>query len=195
MSLLLLAGCLCVWVPSSAETVMWVSTKTGRNLNVRSAKEQTADTKIGSLPNGTQVTVLSIADGWAEIVYQPLPADGHAYVRADLLSDQAPARYASTGVPIFRPDALVYSSSTVTDLNSSFSAMKFVDPYDVTIVPDTLTGTVRLSWAPSTNSSVAAFLSSGSVVSVLAAGDAWLMVLDPVSGKIGYVPVKFTKQP
>ncbi len=194
MSLLILTGCLCIWIPSSAETAMWVSTKSGRNLNVRSAKEQTAETKIGSLPNGTQVSVLGIADGWAEIVYQPLPAGGHAYVRADLLSDHAPARYGSTGVPSSLTDTPVYSSTTVADLNSRYSAMNFVDPYDVTIIADTLTGTVRLSWAPSTNSSAAAFLNSGSVVSVLAEGDTWLMVLDPVSGKIGYVPVKFTKQ-
>ncbi len=195
LSLLMIAGCLCIWAPSSAETVMWVKTKTGRNLNVRSSKDQFVDNKIGSLPNGTQVTVLNVSDGWAEIDYQPLPVNVHAYVRANLLTDQAPARYVSTGTVSSLPSSKIYSSSTVADLNSQYSAMMPVDPYEVTIVPDTLTGTVRLSWAPSTNSSAAAFLSAGSSVSVLSASDSWLMALDPVSGRIGFVPVKFTKQP
>ncbi len=197
LALLFSAGCLCAWASASGETVMWVSTKTGRNLNVRSAKVVSTDTKIGSLPNGTAISVLSMQDGWAEIVYQPAGASAPispAYVQADLLSETPPAKY-SSGTVSTLPEGLAYSSTTVSELNNQFAAMRRVDAYDVVIVPDTQTGTVRLSWGPSTNSTAAAFLPAGFQVSVLATNGTWLMVYDPNSGRIGYVPEKYTALP
>ncbi len=196
LAFILAALCVLAALPASADTTMWVQTKTGRVLNVRSAKVVSKETKIGALPNGSAVTVLKVEDGWAEIVYQPAGASAPispAYVQADLLTDTAPVKYNAAAASL--PSPLVYESATVSELNNQFVTMQYVDSYDVLVTPDTQTGVVRLSWGPSGKAAAVTFLASGTQVTVLASGGAWLMVMEPGSGKIGFVPAKYTAAP
>ena len=72
-------------VAFAAGKVMYVNTENGGSLNIRSTPDPRGR-RLGSLPNGTKVTVLSEADGWSEITYR----NGSAYVRSAFLSAQAP---------------------------------------------------------------------------------------------------------
>ena len=69
----------------AAGKVMYVNTENGGSLNVRSTPDPKGR-RLGSLPNGTAVTVLSQEDDWSEITYR----QGSAYVRSAFLSAKPP---------------------------------------------------------------------------------------------------------
>ena len=188
LALSLVLGCLCI-VGASADIQTWyVKTGNGKTLNVRNI--QTGEV-IGKLPYGAQVGVEYFSGDWAIIVYGG--AYGDAKVKKSFLVNYKPAPYAG---PTNNQGKVLADSSlgseTVAGLNKQYSAMKYVDSYIVKVVPDTRTGTARLRWAPSKNSTLVSLVPAGYQLNVLAANSNWLMVEDPATGKIAYIATKYT---
>jgi hypothetical protein len=83
-------------------------------------------------------------------------------------------------------------SETVEGMNKQYSIMKYVQSYTVITVPANRTGTVNLRWGPSKNTNLVAKVPADYELTVLAESKNWLLVNDPLTGKISYVARKFT---
>ena len=189
LALMLAAGCLCVLATAGAETETWyVKTGNGKALNVRDLQ---TEEKIGLLPYGAAVEVEFFNQShWAIILW----GDGEAKVKEEFLVKKNPGKYDG---PVDEDGNVLtdsmLGSETVEGLNKQYSALRYVDSsYTVKVVPDTRTGTARLRWAPSKNSTLIALLPANYELTVIAASSNWLMVQDPGSGKIGFIATKFS---
>ena len=188
LALMVAAGCLCTIVFASAEVETWyVKTANGKGLNVRNA---TTGEKIAVLPYGQKVGVDHFDNEWAYIIWG---AADNAKVMKKFLVSKDPGKY--QGPTNENGDVLtdsVLGSETVEGLNKQYAALKYVSAYTVLVVPDTRTGTARLRWAPSKNSTLVAQLPANYELTVLAASRDWLMGQDPTTGKIGFIAAKYT---
>jgi hypothetical protein len=189
LALMLAVGCLCAAVSANADLETWyVKTDNGKGLNVRDVN---TGEKIGVLAYGSPVAVEFFnKDHWAIIMWGSY---GEAKVMEKYLVKKDPGKY--VGPTDDKGNVLtdtVLGSETVDGLNKQYSTMKYVAEYNVKVVPDTRTGTARLRWAPTKNSTLIAQLPANYELVVLAANSNWLMVQDPASGKIGYIAAKYT---
>ena len=177
---------------ASADTETWyVKTGNGKSLNVRDPNTLEV---IGTLPYGSSVQVEFFdQNGWAVIIWGSY---GEARVKASFLVSSKPGKYQgsssdSDNTQVLSDSAL--GSETVEGMNKQYSTMKYVSsPYSVKVVPDTRTGTARLRWGPSKNSTLVTQLPANYELNVLASNSSWLMVEDPATGRIGYIAAKYT---
>ncbi len=186
LALMLAVGCLGVFGTASAWETWYVKTGNGGALNVRDVNTQEV---IGSLPYGSQVGVQSYQGDFAVIIWGGV---GDALVKAKYLVDYDPGPYKGNGGGGTTMKESALGATTVSGLNKQYESMQYVTSYTVRVNPDTKTGTARLRWAPSKNSTLVALLPSGYELTVLAANSSWLMVQDPTTNKIGYIAVKYT---
>ena len=182
---------LCALGTASAAPETWyVKTPNGGTLNVRDMYDP--EIVIGKLPYGEKVTVEYFDKPWAVIVYG---SHGSAFVADSFLVKKNPGKYNGDSKTDNKGTVLtdsVLGSQTVEGLNKQYATMKYVAAYSVKVVPDTKTGTARLRWAPSKNSTLIALLPANYELTVLAANNSWLMVQDPANGRIGYIATKYT---
>ena len=188
LALSLMLGCLCI-VSASADIETWyVKTGNGKTLNVRNIQTGEA---IGKLPYGAQVGVEYFEGEWAIIVWGG--AYGEAKVMSSFLVNYKPEPFPG---PMDQQGNILSDSAlgseTVEGLNKQFTSMKYVESYTVSVVPDTRTGTARLRWAPSKNSTLVSLVPAGYQLTVLAANSNWLMVEDPGTQKIAFIATKYT---
>ncbi len=176
---------------AAAAQTMWVKTPNGKTVNVRADQFGTV---IGRLPYRATVDVIDEEDIWYIVNFNGT----QGYIKEAFLSETDPGPFkggsgsGSSSEPVFKDSAL--GSQTVDGLNKQYSTMNYVTPYTVRILPDTKTGTARLRWAPSKNSTLLTLLPANYELTVLASNKNWLLVQDPASGSIGYIAVKFTYQ-
>ncbi len=187
LALMIAVGCLGLFGTASAWEKWYVKTENGGALNVRDINTREV---IGSLPYGSQVGVQSYRGDYAVIIWGGV---GDALVKTKYLVQSDPGPYKKKeggGGTTMKESAL--GATTVDGLNKQYDAMIFVTSYTVRVNPDTKTGTARLRWAPSKNSSLMSLLPAGYELTVLAANSSWLMVQDPFTGKVGFIAVKYT---
>ncbi len=186
LALALLLGCLSTAALAGGIETWYVKTGNGRTLNVR---DITTGQVIGSLPYRGTCGVTEWHGQWAYIVWGGI---GDAKVMAKFLVREDPGPFKGNTEPtVFTDSAL--GSTTVDGLNKQYSSMQSVTPYSVYVNPDTKSGTARMRWAPSKNSTLLALLPANYELKVLAANQNWLMVQDPATQKIGFIAVKFTR--
>ncbi len=172
-------------VPATAavlEKDMYVYTKNGKNLYVRSSMS-TADSSniIGSLRYGTKVhTYGGNFNGWTMIDY----GDGDAYVMYRFLTDTYPGPYNPSPAPA---PADTRSATTVAQLNTLVASATAVEPYTVTVRPTRASGWAYLRWFPSRNSDAIATYGANHELTVLAILKDWYQVSDPDTGKVGFI--------
>ena len=189
MALVIATGCLCVFGASAEEIETWyVKTGNGKTLNVRDVYSGEV---IGRLNYGTPVGVSQFIGDWAIIVYGSY---GDAKVMKKFLVKNDPGKYVGPqdedGTVLKDSDL---GSETVDGLNKQYKIMVYVDePYSVVAVPTTRTGTVNLRWGPSKNTNLVAMVPADYELTVLAESKNWLLVSDPLTGKISYVARKYT---
>ncbi len=164
--------CLMIPVFASAENnqspiAMWVNCAHGKTLNLRAAAS-TGSRRLASLECGTRVDVMYMADvsGWAYVVPQ-----GHrdgGFVMTKFLVSSKPGKY------------------EITEREDNFRA---VTPYYVTMkaLNDKTDNSVGLRVAPNKTSGMIRRLSAGDTLQVVAVGKTWNKVVDPVTGRTGYV--------
>ena len=144
---------------------MWVNCPDGYGLNVR--KEPALSGKfITQLDCGTKVTVLSdCGNGWVYIS----SGNVNGYVMRKFLQGTKPGKYEITE----REDHFVAVSS----------------PYFVftKALNDRTTESVGLRVRPNKTSQAIRRLAAGEELEVIARGQVWSQVLDPVTGKTGFV--------
>lgn len=189
----LLVGCICV--SSALAETMYVSTQEGTPLNVRDKPIISANTLIGSLPNHSEVEVLSIdSNGWAKIKYQT--SSGRyvtAYVSSRYLSYDKAGHYHSkqTAVPEATAAPKQVTDIYIEALNAELKTVKTVaEPFSVLVRPARSTGRVNLRWAPSNKIRSIITYPANKKLIVIAETNEWYQVRDPELGRIGFISKK-----
>ncbi len=171
-------------------TDMYVYTKNGKNLYVRSSMTTRDDSNIiGSLKYGTKVvTYGGNFNGWTLIDYGDF---GDAYVMYRYLVKEKPAPYTPSSSTTPAQKTAEFSSkeaATVAQLNSLTASARVVSvPYTVTVRPTRASGWVYLRWFPSKSAEVLATFNANKQLTVLAELKDWYQVSDPDTGRVGFV--------
>ena len=146
---------------------MWVNCKNGKNLNVRE-QPTTGSRREYTLPCGTEVIIQDFvgANGWAQIV--PAKGGKPGFVMTKFLQDTKPGKY------------------EITEREDDFKA---VTPYmaTATALNAKTDRSVGLRTQPNKTASSLRRLYAGDQVQVIAQGRNWDKVIDPQTGRTGYV--------
>ena len=174
-----------------AEETMYVYTKNGQVVRVRSSMSTKDDSNIiGHLPYGAKVTVYDRDfNGWAYVDFE----EGDAYIMSRFLVSSKPEPYTpekntEPAKKTENPDVFdTKSAATVQQLNTLVKTAKSVAPYTVTVRPTRASGWVYLRWFPSRSSESVATFNSDYQLTVIAELKNWYQVEDPKTGKTGFV--------
>lgn len=163
---------------------MYVYTKNGKNLYVRSSMSTKDDSNIiGSLPYGTKVTTYGgNFNGWTLIDYGDY---GDAYVMYRFLVSEKPAPYKPSNNPA-KIDGTT-NASTVAQMNTLAANARFVESYTVTVRPARASGWAYMRWYPSKNADPIATFGANYELTVIAELTDWYQVEDPATGKVGFI--------
>lgn len=160
---------------ASADSVMYVKTGNGKNLNVREKPNYGAEVMY-TLKYGTKVRVLTGSSpmGSRWVFVEPVGYSNGGYVVASFLTDVKPGAYVN---PVEDPNTF-----------------KTVDePYAVTVnkLKKGTTKSIGLRAKAYKNSKLLRRLKAGDVLIVLATGDSWAIVQDQKSGLVGYAHMDY----
>ena len=173
----------------SQGTDMYVYTKNGKPLNVRSSMSTEDDSNIiGSLKYGTKVITYGHQDGWAIIDY----GNTTGYIMYRFLVKEKPDPYtgsnsSSSASTQKKTSFSTKDASTVAQLNTLVASAKIVTPYTVTVRPARASGWVYMRWFPSKSAETMATFPANYELDVIAELKDWYQVSDPESGKVGFV--------
>lgn len=188
LAVMMLAAMVSVAVAEDQGKIMYVYTKNGKALYVRSSMTTDADNIVGSLPYGAKVvTYGSPQKGWVYIDYGDNYGDH--YVMSRYLVREKPAPYTpSSGSKTSNPnDFDTRSAVTVEQINTLLKSAKSVNPYSVTVRPNRSSGWVYMRWLPSRNSTQIATYGANQQLLVIAELKDWYQVEDPDTGMVGFV--------
>lgn len=162
---------------------MYVYTKNGKVLLVRSSMTTDAKNVIGSLPYGARVIIYGVVDGWAVIDY----GNTTGYIMYRFLSKTKPAPFDGSGTQQKTAANTGRQPSTLEDLNAVFASAKAVTPYTVHARPVRASGWVYMHWFPSEAAKEMATYNSGYELTVLAELGDWYQVSDPRTDLVGFI--------
>lgn len=166
MIVMMIAAIMIPMCASANGTYMWVNCRNGKTLNVRE-QPTTGSHREYTLPCGTEVEILGYAgNGWAQIV--PVKGGLSGYVMTQFLQDKKPGKY------------------EITEREDNFRA---VTPFMA--VAKALNAktdrSVGLRVEPNKTANAIRRLYAGDQVEVIATGKTWCKVIDPQTGRTGYV--------
>ena len=155
--------------PASADSgeTLWVNCSNGLRLNLR-AEPSTNARLVRRLDNGTSVEVMdNLGNGWLYVMANNSSKD-HGYVMAKFLQEKKPGKY------------------EITERDDHFVG---VTPYFVCAkaLNDKTDNSVGLRVKPNKTSKAIRRLTAGDQLQVIARGNVWSEVVDPVTGKTGFV--------
>ena len=166
-------------------TAMYVYTKNGKVLRVRSSMSTKDDSNIiGALDYGSKVFIYGVRDGWAMIDY----GNTTGYVMYRFLVKTKPAPYKSSETTEQKaPEPSTKEASTVVQMNALIASARFVSPYTVTVRPARASGWVYMRWFPSRNAEAMTTFGANYQLMVIAELKDWYQVSDPATGKVGFI--------
>ena len=167
---------------------MYVYTKNGKVLLVRSSMTTEANNVIGSLAYGTKVLIYGTENGWAIIDY----GNQAGYVMYRFLSKTKPAPYQGD-TQQKKTSKSNKESTAIAELNTLFASAKTVNPYLVQVRPTRASGWVYLRWFPSKAAKEMATFSANHELMVLAELGDWYQVSDPSSDLVGFICKDFVQ--
>ena len=155
--IMVLAALLTVVPAAFADSTMYVYTKNGGTLNVRSEMNQKDRSNIlGKLEYGTKVTVVSSKNGWSKIRY----AKTTAYVRSEFLQSSKPGP----------------NPKNVKKLSLR-----------VSVRPEREEGYVNFRVGPDRKAERIATFGMGYELKVIGESGKWYKAVDPATGATGYI--------
>ena len=189
LAAVLLAAVASAALAESQGTDMYVYTKNGKVLKVRSSMSTKDDSNvIGVLNYGTKVIIYGHKDGWAMIDY----GNRTGYIMYRFLVKNKPAPYKGSASETQAPDTdanefSTKNAATVAQLNTLIASAKTVTPYTVTVRPTRASGWVYMRWFPSKSAQEMATFNSNYDLTVIAELKDWYQVSDPATGKVGFI--------
>ena len=186
LAVMLLAG---IAISATSEETqgreMYVYTKNGKVLLVRSSPSTTENNVINSLPYGSKVfTYGSPEPGWTYIEW----GNNHGYVMSRFLVNKKPeARDTSSSSTTKSSGFNTEAATTVSEINTLLASAKQVAPYNATVRPARASGWVYMYWLPTKNATQIATYSANQELTVIAELKDWYQVEDPSTGMIGFV--------
>lgn len=172
-------------VSESQGTDMYVCTKNGKVLLVRSSMSAKDDSNvIGTLSYGQKVITYGHENGWALIDY----GNQAGYIMYRYLVKQKPAPFNPSGSTEQKTNEFSSkNATTVNQMNTLFTSAKTVTPYNVTVRPTRASGWVYMRWLPSKSAKEMATFSGNYELTVIAELKDWYQVCDPATGKVGFI--------
>lgn len=174
----------------SQGTTMYVYTKNGKALLVRSSMSTTEKNVIGSLSYGDKViTYGSPSPGWTVIDW----GNQAGYIMTRYLSKTkpdplTPSSSSSDSKSKTKSDSFDTSAATtVEQINTLLASATTVEPYTITVRPARASGWVYLRWLPSKNSREAATFAANQQLLVIAELKDWYQAEDPDTGIVGFI--------
>ena len=186
LAMMLLAG---IAISATAEEAqgreMYVYTKNGKVLLVRSSPSTTENNVVNSLPYGSKVmTYGSPEPGWTYVEW----GNNHGYVMSRFLTNKKPeARDGSSSSTAKSSGFNTEAATTVNEINTLLASAKQVAPYNVAVRPARASGWVCMYWLPTKNATQIATYSANQELTVIAELQDWYQVEDPSTGMIGFV--------
>ena len=183
MMLVLLASAA---LSESQGTDMYVYTKNGKVLKVRSSMSTENDSNvIGTLNYGQKVVIYGHRNGWAMIDY----GNTTGYIMYRFLVKEPPAPYKGSDNQKKQESAgsSTMDATTVAQMNAMVASAKTVEPYTVTVRPTRASGWVYLRWFPSKSAAEMATFSGNYELTVIAELKDWYQVEDPATGRVGFI--------
>ena len=181
MMLVLLASAA---LSESQGTDMYVYTKNGKVLKVRSSMNTKDDSNvIGTLAYGSKVIIYGVRDGWAMIDY----GNTTGYIMYRFLSKTKPAPFNPSDNPQQETGDPIKQASTVLQMNALIASAKYVEPYTVTVRPIRASGWAYMRWFPSRSAEAMATFGANYELTVIAELKDWYQVSDPATGKVGFI--------
>lgn len=175
---ILLVIALLLPIAASAGTIgsgpMYVYTKNGKSLNVRS-EPHTGDNVIGHLKFGAEVNVVGMYDGWAEIPW----GDTTAFIQASFLQWDKPDHKPT---PQEDPNEEERSKQK-RELNSEVE----IDPITIQVHTTRPSGRVNLRKEPSKLGKRVESCTDGLLLQAIGETNNWYRATDPATGKTGYI--------
>ena len=180
LSVMLLVVLASAALSESQGTDMYVYTRNGKVLKVRSSMSTKDDSNvIGTLPYGTKV----VTYGWTD-----------AYVMYRFLSKTKPEPFKPSDNPKQETTGdPVKAASTVAQMNALIASAKYVDPYTVTVRPVRASGWAYLRWFPSRTAKEMATFGANYELTVIAELKDWYQVSDPATGKVGFIYMSYVQ--
>ena len=170
----------------SQGTDMYVYTKNGKPLLVRSSMSTTEKNVIGSLAYGTRViTYGSPEPGWAVIDYGNTA--GYIMTRYLVKTKPAPLDPSSSESQAKSGSFDTRSATTVEQINTLLASAKTVEPYAITVRPARASGWVYMRWLPTRHSKQIATYGANQQLTVIAELKDWFQVQDTETGAVGFV--------
>ena len=185
LAVMLLAVLASTAVSESQGTDMYVCTKNGKVLLVRSSQSAKDDSNvIGTLSYGQKVIIYGHQNGWALIDY----GNTAGYIMYRFLVKEKPAPYSPSGSTEQKTNVFTTKdASTVDQLNKLLVSARIVPPYTVTVRPTRASGWVYMRWFPSKSAQEMATFSGNYELTVIAELRDWYQVSDPATGKVGFI--------
>jgi len=173
-------------LPAVADAFTLYVTKDGVKVY---AKKDTDAKVYRRLSKGEKLLIEKKSGSWYAILVQDPSGDGQTlgWVQAKYLSTTKPSKEKKKKATQ-APRATV---SPQKEIDRLLDTMRDVTPYDAQVVTKTERGTVALRRQPSTAGRQILSLMNGSRLRVLAEGEGWFEVSDPVSGQTGYMSSKY----
>lgn len=157
-----------------SESYAGTYTVTATSLNVRSTPS-TSGAKVGTLPNGVQVSVSSANGKWAAVSYNGISG----YCSMDYLKQEA--AQTTTAATTSAPAETTTTTAAASDFSESYAGT-----YSVTA------SALNLRSGPSTASSKVGTIPGGTLVEVTSANGKWAAV--SYNGVSGYCSMDYLKQ-
>ena len=184
LAVMLLALLASAAVAESQGTAMYVYTKNGKVLRVRSSMSTADDSNIiGTLPYGAKVIIYGVRDGWAMIDY----GNTTGFIMYRFLVKEKPAPFTPSGNPDKEAASSSAEATTVAQMNALSASARYVEPYTITVRPARASGWVYMRWYPSKNADQMATFGANYQLTVIAELKDWYQVSDPVTGKVGFI--------
>ena len=181
MMLVLLASAA---LSESQGTDMYVYTKNGKVLKVRSSMNTKDDSNvIGTLAYGSKVIIYGVRDGWAMIDY----GNTTGYIMYRFLSKTKPTPFNPSDNPKQETGDPIKQASTVLQMNALIASAKYVEPYTVIVRPIRASGWAYMRWFPSRSAEAMATFGANYELAVIAELKDWYQVSDPATGKVGFI--------
>ena len=155
--IMVLAALVGLMATASADSTMYVYTKNGGTLNVRSEMNlKTRANIIGKLEYGAKVTVISSKNGWSRIRF----GKTQAYVRSEFLQANVPG-----------PNPKTANKLSIR----------------VSVTPERADGYVNFRVAPDKKSARLNTFGMGYELKVIGESGKWYKAVDPATGVTGYI--------
>ena len=151
---------------------------------------------IRTMKSGTKVETEGEEDGYTAIIV-PEFVGGFGYVKSKYVVSKIPPKPTpppKPPTPRPQPDPDPEPDTSLDALNRVFRTMRLSETYTVLVKPSRVGGYVNFRYGPSADTAAIDHLYEGHALTVIAEGNGWLQVIDPISNRVGFISSRYVEE-